>query len=1040
LHLQLFNIALIASSYYWRNLAQNLGLKTYLIMNRKLYMLLLLFVGFAFQIQAQTIVTIQDDDLVGNTEYSWTKDNIYLLDGYVFLESGGTLNIEEGTVIKGKGTPSTGDAASALIISVGAQIFAEGTAEEPIIFTAEGDDTTDPNDLEAIDRGLWGGVIVLGDATIARPGGTDNIEGIPADQDKASFGGTDDTDNSGVIRYVSIRHGGDVISNGDEINGLTLGGVGSGTTIEFIEVFANDDDGIEWFGGTVSIKYASVSFCKDDSYDYDFGWRGKGQFWFTILDTDISGRGGEHDGASPDDQDPFSKPTISNATVIGPGVDAIPEGDGGDIGLLFRDRAGGEYWNSIITEFPGVGLAIEDRDGGDAYDNLVNGDLAFASNVWWDFGAGNNFTDFAILVDQDEVPASANVATLITALTDGANQIFTPDFGGVSRIADGGLDPRLNGTSGALFGAAVLPNEDGFFDQVSYRGAFGNRENWLTGWTAIDEYGYLGDLATAFVTDCSDPIVITDADLIGGQTYTWTKENCYLLDGYVFLESGGTLNIEEGTVIKGKGTPSTGDAASALIISVGAQIFAEGTADEPIIFTSEQDDVEDPNDLEAIDRGLWGGLIVLGDATIARPGGTDNIEGIPADQDKASFGGTDDTDNSGVIRYVSIRHGGDVISNGDEINGLTLGGVGSGTTIEYVEVFANDDDGIEWFGGTVAVRYASVAFCKDDSYDYDFGWRGKGQFWFTILDTDISGRGGEHDGASPDDQDPFSKPTISNATVIGPGVNATPEGDGGDFGLLFRDRAGGEYWNSIITQFPGFALAIEDRDGGDAYDNLVNGDLVFANNIWWDFGAGAEITDFATLVDQNEVPAVDDLELIPSLVAGGNTVEDPLLAGVSRITDGGLDPRPQGNGPAGQNLGTIDDDYFMETAYKGAFDPNADLWLRGWTALSEYGYLGDIYTSTETVKEKKGFIMNAPIPTPSFDMASIKFELPRTTNVSLVVFDLTGKLVSTVMDNELTIGGEHLAQINVTNLANGYYFVVLQAEGVRLAHKLIVTK
>ncbi|MEZ5044331.1 MAG: T9SS type A sorting domain-containing protein [Saprospiraceae bacterium] len=1008
-------------------------------MNQKLYILLLLSVGiFSFKSQAQTVVTIKDSDLVGNTTYDWNKNTVYLLDGYVFLEAGSTLNIQEGTIIKGKGTPTTGDAASALIITVGAQIFALGTADEPIIFTSEQDNIEDPNDLEAIDRGLWGGLILLGDATIARPGGTDNIEGIPADQDKARFGGTNDTDNSGTLRYVSIRHGGAVISNGDEINGLTLGGVGSGTTIEYIEVFANDDDGIEWFGGTVSIKYAAVAFCKDDSYDYDFGWRGKGQFWFTILDTDVSGRGGEHDGASPDNEDPFSKPVIANATVIGPGVDATPEGDGGDIGLFFRDRAGGEYWNSIITQFPGVGLAVEDITGdGDAYNNLVNGDLAFANNIWWDFGVGNDINNFATLSD-DKTPLADN-KTLISVLVAGGNEIFTPDFGGVSRITDGGLDPRPNGTSGALFGAATLPN-DGFFDQVSYRGAFSNQNNWLKGWTAIDEYGYIGDLATPFVTDCSNPIVIKDNDLMGGQTYNWTKDNCYLLDGYVFLEAGSTLNIQEGTIIKGKGTPTTGDAASALIITVGAQIFALGTADEPIIFTSEQDNIEDPNDLEAIDRGLWGGLILLGDATIARPGGTDNIEGIPADQDKARFGGTNDTDNSGTLRYVSIRHGGAVISNGDEINGLTLGGVGSGTTIEYIEVFANDDDGIEWFGGTVSIKYAAVAFCKDDSYDYDFGWRGKGQFWFTILDTDVSGRGGEHDGASPDNEDPFSKPVIANATVIGPGVDATPEGDGGDIGLFFRDRAGGEYWNSIITQFPGVGLAVEDITGdGDAYNNLVNGDLAFANNIWWDFGVGNDINNFATLSD-DKTPLADNKTLISVLVAGGNTAEDPLLAGVSRTTNMGLDPRPQENGPAGQNIATINDNYFTVTNFKGAFDPSKDLWLRNWTALSEYGYLGDFYTSTETVKEEKGFLLSAPIPTPSFDLATIKFELPQTTNVSMSLYDLTGRLVSKILDNQLTISGEHSTQIDVTQLANGYYFVLLQADGVQLSHKLIVTK
>ncbi len=1006
---------------------------------QKVYTLLLLLFACFSQAFAQTVVTIQDGDLVGDTEYNWTNDNIYLLDGYVFLEAGGVLNIEKGTVIKGKSEPTTGESASALIITVGAQIFANGSATQPIIFTAEIDDTNDPNDLEAIDRGLWGGLILLGDATIARPGGTDNIEGIPADQDRARYGGTNDTDNSGTLRYISIRHGGDVISNGDEINGLTLGGVGSGTTLEYIEVFANDDDGIEWFGGTASVKYASVAFCKDDSYDYDFGWRGKGQFWFTILDTDICGRGGEHDGATPDDQLPFSKPTIFNTTYIGPGVNATPDGDGGDIGIILRDNAGGLYNNSIITEFAGIGLAVEDKSGDiDSYGYLLSGDLAFNNCVWWDFFAGNDPNDFAKLVDTDGVEL-ANSGDLVSTLLNSGNEVFTPNLGGISRTPNGGLDPRPNGDSDVLTGG-VIPS-DPFFDQVTYRGAFSNQNNWLLGWTALDEYGYLGDLATPQTTDCSNPIVIRDGDLLGNQTYEWTNDNCYLLDGYVFLEAGGVLNIEPGTVIKGKSEPTTGESASALIITVGAQIFAEGAPDNPIIFTAEIDDVEDPNDLESIDRGLWGGLIVLGDATVARPGGTDNIEGIPADQERARYGGSDDTDNSGIIRYVSIRHGGDVISNGDEINGLTLGGVGSGTTIEYVEVFANDDDGIEWFGGTVDVRYASVAFCKDDSYDYDFGWRGRGQYWFTILGTDICGRGGEHDGASPDDQLPFSKPTISNATYIGPGVDATPDGDGGDIGIILRDNAGGLYYNSIISEYPGIGLAVEDKSGDvDSYGYLLSGDLAFTNCLWWDFFVGNDPNDFARLVDTDGVELANSGDLVTTLVADGNTAENPLFYGVSREPDGGLDPRPSLYGPAYSGAATVGDAFFDDVDFRGAFNPNGNLWLLNWTALDEYGYIGNLVSTDDIVKESNGIAFEAPVPTPSSYEASVNFELPVSAEVNMTVVDIAGRQMKTVLNNQKFVAGQHQHTFSVQDLANGTYFLVFQVEGAVLTHKLIVTR
>ncbi|MEZ4799223.1 MAG: hypothetical protein R2809_05460 [Flavobacteriales bacterium] len=145
----------------------------------------------------------------------------------------------------------------------------------------------------------------------------------------------------------------------------------------------------------------------------------------------------------------------------------------------------------------------------------------------------------------------------------------------------------------------------------------------------------------------------------------------------------------------------------------------------------------------------------MGSATLNSTPGETQIEGIPETEPRGIYGGSNDTDDSGILRYVSIRHGGTDIGAGNEINGLTLGGVGSGTVIEHIEVFANADDGMEFFGGTARVKWATVAFCGDDSFDYDEGWRGYGQFWFTVQDpADLSGgdRGGEHDGGTdPED-------------------------------------------------------------------------------------------------------------------------------------------------------------------------------------------------------------------------------------------------------------------------------------------------
>ncbi|MEM6396013.1 MAG: T9SS type A sorting domain-containing protein [Bacteroidota bacterium] len=914
---------------------------------------------------AQTRI-IQDNDLEGGQTYTWSADTTYVLDGLVYLETGGVLNIEPGTVIQADGTPTTGDNTSALIITRDAQIFAEGTASEPIVFTVEGDDLSDPTDFTIDDRGLWGGLIILGDATIARTGGETGIEGIDAGEMRARYGGNEDGDNSGTLRYVSIRHGGTALTSNNEINGLTLGGVGSATTIEYIEVFANFDDGIEFFGGTVSVKFASVAFCGDDGIDYDFGYRGNGQFWFVIQEpTNIAGTGrcGEHDGASPDGEPPFAQPNIYNATYIGVGTNAtVPGGDAADGNaflVLMRDNAGGFYNNSIFLEGNGSAIAIEDRSNttdGDAFARLQAGDLDYNDNFFFGFGAGSTASDLFIAVNDDEETVQGSSTTVANTL-GAANTIANPNLGGISRTTDGGLDPRINAGSDALGGAT--PSDDGFFTPVTFYGAFGNSNLWLEGWTALDDYGYLGDLVTPISTTSDNCITITDNDLEAGQTYDWGNGNCYLLDGLVYLEEDGVLNIEAGTPVffKGANNVTTGDNTSALIITRDAQIFAEGTADAPIIFTAEEDDLADPTDFTFEDRGAWGGLIILGDATIARTGGETGIEGIDAGELRARYGGTEDDDDSGVLRYVSIRHGGTALTSNNEINGLTLGGVGSGTEMDYIEIFANFDDGIEFFGGTVDVKHLSVAFCGDDAVDYDFGYRGRGQFWFALQEPaafDGTGRCGEHDGASPDGEPPFAQPNIYNATYVGVGTNATPPAgdaaDGNAFLVLMRDNAGGFYTNSVFVEGNGAAIAIEDRSNttdGDAFARLQDGDLGYTDNYFFGFGNGNTASDIFIAVNDDEETVPTSSATVADILGNANTIANPGLAGISRTANGGLDPRINAGEDALGGGTPSDDDFFNPVTYRGAFG-NSNLWLSGWTALDEYGYLGDLVTPTST--------------------------------------------------------------------------------------------
>ncbi|HLA41226.1 MAG TPA: FlgD immunoglobulin-like domain containing protein, partial [Candidatus Glassbacteria bacterium] len=442
-------------------------------------------------------------------------------------------------------------------------------------------------------------------------------------------------------------------------------------------------------------------------------------------------------------------------------------------------------------------------------------------------------------------------------------------------------------------------------------------------------------VSTAFA-QTKPEVTVTDASIVGN--VTWSSDTIYVLSGFVFVGDGETLTIPAGTVVKGM--PGQGVSASALVVARGGKIYANGTAGAPVIFTAQSDDVEDAADMPLDSRGLWGGVILLGRAETNTADSTGHIEGIPTTEPRGTYGGSLDTDNSGVMRYVSIRHGGTNIGEGNEINGLTFGAVGSGTTIEHIEVFNNQDDGYEWFGGTVNTKYLVSAFNGDDSFDYDEGFRGKGQFWFAVMSdqSGIGNLGAEQDGGTvPEDGLPLAIPVLYNATYIGSG--AAPGNTENDLALIFRDNAGGKYYNSVFTDFSNYTLQVEDLTSGeDSRARLEAGDLVLNNNIWYGFGAG---TTWPTMVET----AYAFVETYMADPANKNTIEDPLLRGISRTTDEGLDPRPKSVSPVFQDVATVPNDgFFTEVSYRGAFGTTN--WLTGWTFLSAAGFLGDLADST----------------------------------------------------------------------------------------------
>lgn len=360
----------------------------------------------------------------------------------------------------------------------------------------------------------------------------------------------------------------------------------------------------------------------------------------------------------------------------------------------------------------------------------------------------------------------------------------------------------------------------------------------FTGCFKDDDTPIIIEETTIIVNDDGTGSGSSVVDVTGAITEntTWTSDNIYKLNQKVVVDAGVTLTIEEGTIIKG--TPGTGSLASALIIARGAKINAVGTPSKPIVFTSSSDNIEvgqtAGTNLDENDRGLWGGLILLGNAPCSFSGDITEaqIEGIPADDTFGLYGGTDAADNSGVLSYISIRHGGALIGEGNEINGLTLGGVGNGTVINNIEVIANIDDGIEFFGGTVNVSNVLVWAQGDDGLDIDQAYSGTIDNAVVVLG-DFSDHALEIDGPEGTATGSF---TLQNVTLIGNLV--TENGEYADF----RSKAMGNTSNVYAYGFKASSDIELDNDG--VATNYNDGLLTFGT---WEIVLPDGVTDVVSL-------------------------------------------------------------------------------------------------------------------------------------------------------------------------------------------------
>ena len=364
----------------------------------------------------------------------------------------------------------------------------------------------------------------------------------------------------------------------------------------------------------------------------------------------------------------------------------------------------------------------------------------------------------------------------------------------------------------------------------------------------IIEYVTVTEKVTETETVEVDPYA--DSTLEGNITSDKTLDasKIWLLKGRVSLESGATLTIPAGTIIKA--ASGTGADASTLIIARGATINANGTANAPIVITSISDNIQVggnyPSSGPALNvdtRGLWGGILILGNAPCSFSGDVTElqIEGIPTSDTNGLYGGTDAADNSGSVQYLSIRHGGAEIGEGNEINGLTLGGVGSGTKINHIEVVGNVDDGIEFFGGTVNASNLLVWGQGDDAIDIDQAYDGTIDGALVIL-TAASDHGFEIDGPEGSASGRF---TLKNATVIGATDDCDAEGVDGEM-ADFRKGATGDVLNILFKDFAG-GKDVELDASADAA-TYTAGTLNFTNiDIMHPVSDGAVCSDVETL-------------------------------------------------------------------------------------------------------------------------------------------------------------------------------------------------
>ncbi|MAT93477.1 MAG: hypothetical protein CME59_12830 [Halioglobus sp.] len=739
-------------------------------------------------------------------------------------DAGVTLTVEAGTHVRAFNTGS-------LLVTRGSMLMADGSMSDPITFSS----------LDADFEGLgeWGGIIIQGFAPQYGQGGTGacfgsgtvcNVEG-EGGTDISVYGGNDPADNSGTLRFVRIAEGGLVAGPNNEINGLTLQGVGYGTTLEYIQVHQNLDDGIEWFGGTADLRYAVLTGNDDDDLDYDEGFMGNIQYAIIEKDKDADAPQGSNDprgieaNSSDDEYVPETEAVIANVTIIGSDMVNNPDSaEGQQPGMRLRGALTTSIFNSSVDDFDAGCIRIDDADvNGDG--SLVIPSTIALTNVLNNCSGGiynKRAADTAVNVQSLALSYDANLA-----IQEAAAQLDSA--------------PVIN---------AVNTGSGFVFDQTDFVGAVEpGGDAWWQGWTLPGTVGEAEPVEPADFVSCNgDNSICTISGLID-QDYTLVAGTEWRLDGEVLVGEGNrsvadaadvaavkaagvTLTIRPGVHVRAFDTGS-------LLVTRGSKLWAVGSAASPITFSSVGDE-----DLDG--EGEWGGVVIQGFAPQYGQGGTGacfgsgtvcNVQGEGGTV-VGLYGGNEPADSSGALRYVRIAEGGLVAGPNNEINGLTLQGVGHGTELSYIQVHGNLDDGVEWFGGTANLKYAVLTNNDDDDLDYDEGYMGNMQHVIIRKNPNKAAPTGSNDprgieaNSSDDEYVPETTAAMANILVLGSDlVNNDESAEGQQPGMRLRGALTVGVYNTAVREFDTGCVRIDDADVNGDGSVVIPSSVTFVNVI-----------------------------------------------------------------------------------------------------------------------------------------------------------------------------------------------------------------